>query len=69
MPGLCYTISDNPARAMAEMRANCNIDEEIDHLQKRLDRALKEKKTDLIVIADIDKLKPPKEKHTDKKTG
>jgi L-fucose mutarotase/ribose pyranase (RbsD/FucU family) len=64
-----YDQSDNPTRAMAEMRANCNIDEEIDNLQRRLDRAIKEKKTDLIVIAEIDKLKPPKEKHVEKKTG
>ena len=64
-----YDQSDNPTRAMAEMRANCNIDEEIDNLQQRLDRALKEKKTDLIVFADIDELGPPNKKHVEKKTG
>jgi hypothetical protein len=38
-----YEQSDKPTRAMAEMRANANFDEEIKDLELRLDRAKREK--------------------------
>jgi len=38
-----YDQADRPTRAMAEMRANANLDEEIDDLKRRLEIVQKEK--------------------------
>lgn len=52
-----YDQSDNPTRAMAEMRANCNLEEEIDALERRLATAKREQVELSVGAGRLEKIK------------